>query len=533
MAPPRLILVGGFLGAGKTTLLSAAAERLERRGLTVGLITNDQAEDLVDTQTLERQGLAVREVSGGCFCCRFGCLLSASDLLADEADPDVLLAEPVGSCTDISATVIQPLKSHYGRRFRVAPFTVLVDPDRLRSADPDGEGDPLGKNVGYIFRTQLAEADLIVLNKVDLLSPEQLAEAKARLRTMLPDTPVLTASASTGEGVDEWLEVVTGQDQAGTRIAEVDYNTYAAGEAELGWLNATVRLRGPDGADWRGFCAALLAAVQSACRERSAEIAHVKLSLDCDAGSITGNLTDTNGEPALRGDLSVRDDEADLTFNARVSTRPQELREIFDDCLAAAAGETIQAELIRADSLSPARPKPTHRFSAVVPPGGPTWRLWTRRGVTAALLALVLLASMTLVLQAAGVWPAPDHGGDGAGVIAPLPDGVTVLVLQMGSACASCRKIKAYLQQTLEADFSGPLRGGQLALRSGDYLQPANRHLARRYELVTTTVVLVERRGGAEVRSRKLDRVWKLLNDEAAFRTYVRDEVRRFTEGGD
>jgi G3E family GTPase len=52
MATIRLILVGGFLGAGKTTLLHGAATRLVTRGFRVGLITNDQAPDLVDTRLL-------------------------------------------------------------------------------------------------------------------------------------------------------------------------------------------------------------------------------------------------------------------------------------------------------------------------------------------------------------------------------------------------------------------------------------------------------------------------------------------------
>jgi len=108
MERTRLILVGGFLGAGKTTLLAQAAERLERQGKRVGLIANDQAPDLVDTATLTQGGLPVTEVSGGCFCCRFDELASASERLMAEYEPDVILAEPVGSCTDVSATVLQP-----------------------------------------------------------------------------------------------------------------------------------------------------------------------------------------------------------------------------------------------------------------------------------------------------------------------------------------------------------------------------------------------------------------------------------------
>src|SRR3972149_1969788 len=110
MKEVRLILVGGFLGAGKTTLLARAARRLVGQCKRVGLITNDQAANLVDTRILQQSGFGVAEVAGGCFCCRFNDFVAASDRLLNELRPDVLFAEPVGSCTDLSATGLQTLK---------------------------------------------------------------------------------------------------------------------------------------------------------------------------------------------------------------------------------------------------------------------------------------------------------------------------------------------------------------------------------------------------------------------------------------
>jgi len=67
----RIIFVGGFLGAGKTTLLSQATTILTERGYHVSIITNDQGQNLVDTALIQGQNVAVREIAGGCFCCRF------------------------------------------------------------------------------------------------------------------------------------------------------------------------------------------------------------------------------------------------------------------------------------------------------------------------------------------------------------------------------------------------------------------------------------------------------------------------------
>ena len=72
----RFVMVGGFLGAGKTTTLARLARYYLGRGRRVGLVTNDQAQDLVDTNSLRAQGFPVQEVPGACFCCKFDDLIT-------------------------------------------------------------------------------------------------------------------------------------------------------------------------------------------------------------------------------------------------------------------------------------------------------------------------------------------------------------------------------------------------------------------------------------------------------------------------
>src|SRR5438067_11769367 len=141
----RFVMVGGFLGAGKTTTLARLARAYQSRGQRVGLVTNDQAHDLVDTAALRAQGFAVREVPGACFCCRFDELVDRVGGLEQSDRPDVILAEPVGSCTDLVATVVQPLKDLYAGRFRVAPYPVLFKPGhgvRILEGRPGGGFSP-------------------------------------------------------------------------------------------------------------------------------------------------------------------------------------------------------------------------------------------------------------------------------------------------------------------------------------------------------------------------------------------------------
>src|SRR5262245_44615808 len=172
----RFVMVGGFLGAGKTTALARLARLYAAQGKRVGVVTNDQAHDLVDTNTFRSQGLAVEEVPGACFCCRFDDLVSRVGSLQDSEKPDVILAEPVGSCTDLVATVIQPLKDLYGGRFEVAPYAVLFKPSHGTRILKNQQAGGFSPKAAYIFKKQLEEADAIVVNRIDELEPPILDE---------------------------------------------------------------------------------------------------------------------------------------------------------------------------------------------------------------------------------------------------------------------------------------------------------------------------------------------------------------------
>src|SRR6266436_2005194 len=238
----RYIMIGGFLGAGKTTAVARLAEKLRGDGLRVGLITNDQGNQLVDTAMLASHGFAVEEIAGGCFCCRFNSLMEAAKKLSAETRPDVFIAEPVGSCTDLVATVTYPLRRIYGNDFTIAPLSVLVDPVRALRVFGLAEGATFSDKVRYIYRKQLEEADLIVINKCDLLPPARLQLLRQELHQRFPRTESLEVSARNGTGLEDWFERILAASQTPRPTMEVDYEVYAEGEALLGWLNATVQL---------------------------------------------------------------------------------------------------------------------------------------------------------------------------------------------------------------------------------------------------------------------------------------------------
>src|SRR5437762_14070753 len=130
MSKARYVMIGGFLGAGKTTAIVRLARHLSGQNLKVGLITNDQSLGLVDTAMLGANGFDVEEITGGCFCCRFNLLVAAAEKLSEQTRPDVFEAEPVGSCTDLKASVSYPLRRTYGYDYSIAPLSVMMHPAR-------------------------------------------------------------------------------------------------------------------------------------------------------------------------------------------------------------------------------------------------------------------------------------------------------------------------------------------------------------------------------------------------------------------
>lgn len=364
MKTTRLILVGGFLGSGKTTLLWEAARRITESGKRTGLITNDQASELVDTALLLRKDVKVAEVSGSCFCCNFNGLIDALKNVRDEANADVIIAEPVGSCTDLSATILQPLKQNLRRELVVSPLSVLADPIRLNDILNGGTAG-LHPSAAYIFRKQLEESDLILISKSDLVSPEELALLKEKVKLHFPDSEVMGVSSLSGEGMDEWLSEVLTRTDAGKRLVEVDYDVYAEGEAVLGWLNTTIELSGIE-TDWDAFGRELMQNLSHQFDAMNASVGHLKILLESGENYLVSNLTGLNATLSFRGSAGINT-KARLTLNARVEMNAEALEAIVRKTLDSTKGMDIKKEIVALRCLSPGRPNPTFRFEKVVP----------------------------------------------------------------------------------------------------------------------------------------------------------------------
>jgi G3E family GTPase len=361
----RFVPLGGYLGAGKTTAMLKAAACLQRTGERVAVITNDQGTDLIDTQLARQQVTTVGEITGGCFCCRFEELADMIVWLRKENNPTMIIAEAVGSCTDLQSTVIRPLRRYYSEAIDISPLTVMVDPGRYRAFAQQWCNDATETDLAYLYRQQLDEADILALNKLDLLGSEETANLSGEIQQRFPHANVIAMSAFKDIGLEKLIQLWTRGESSSERRIDVDYIRYGSAEAELAWTNQVFELE----SDGRGkfvpvqWVDAFLASIGSGCRSRRCAVGHIKVRVLTLDGTTKASLANDEGPPTFDEQHWIETDHATVTVNARVRCAPKDLELLLRGAIDAAC-ELFGLRAVKnmGKVFSPGWPVPVHRL---------------------------------------------------------------------------------------------------------------------------------------------------------------------------
>lgn len=364
--PIRFLMIGGFLGAGKTTTIGKLAGHYVSQGKKVAIVTNDQAYNLVDTHTLRAQGFVVGEVPGACFCCKFDDLIGAVSDVSESDVPDIVIAEPVGSCTDLVATVIQPMREIFGDRFELGPLVVLLKPNHGKKILGDSGGRGFSPKAEYIFLKQLEEADAIAVNKVDLMNEVEFAELKGMLESRFPGVPVFGLSAREGIGVDRLVDEAEKEPRLRNEMMDMDYVVYAEGEAELGWLNCQVTAQSEDKFDLDRLVTSFVTSIGELLVGEGAEVAHLKIMGQTLHDSAVANLVGSTVDAELSLASEIQTQSADLLVNARVAASPEQLERIVRTVTGLLESQFgVSLTVGQMQSFRPGKPEPTHRIGGI------------------------------------------------------------------------------------------------------------------------------------------------------------------------
>ena len=187
-----ICLISGFLGSGKTTLMIDLGKRLGRKGKRVAIIVNEVGEVGVDGALIDAYGLNSVELTEGCICCSLsGSLQNTLRVVANDYKADIIFIEPTGIAlpSKINGIIRTSMVEHESKL-----GICVVDAFRAPRIYQEAE---------LFFRRQIEDVDLVAVNKMELVTPEQLVEVEELVGRLNPKATVLRMSAKEDRGVDE------------------------------------------------------------------------------------------------------------------------------------------------------------------------------------------------------------------------------------------------------------------------------------------------------------------------------------------
>jgi Ni2+-binding GTPase involved in maturation of urease and hydrogenase len=351
----KIHLLSGFLGSGKTTAVKHVSRALLQQGIKTGVITNDQGIKLVDGDFFKSLNVPNRQVVNGCFCCNYNDFEANIQSLIKANETEIIFAESVGSCTDIVATVLKPLLHlRPDAQVTVSTFADV----RLLQMILKGSIDLFDETVNYIYLKQLEEAGVIVINKIDLINKEHLAEIKQLMEEKNGSKILLYQNSLDEDNIQHWLHTLNNYQSAGMlQSLIIDYDIYAAGEAKLAWFDQELEIYSANNNALQ-HAEDLINNIYEKIIAHEYAPGHLKFLIN---GAIKISFT-SNTQPAVTIKTEPAASAA-LLINIRVQTEPEIIEQLI-------AGAVKEAEMqsgckIIVNSLSafkPSYPHPAYRI---------------------------------------------------------------------------------------------------------------------------------------------------------------------------
>ena len=270
----KFAVFSGFLGSGKTTTMMALTRYYTAYHGKAAMISNDLGEGvtLADDRLARLSGVNASQITDECICFCHEVLTERLNAYY-ESGCELVISDIPGFGVGALEHVYHGLEAEYPGQFELGPFTVLIEPrnvDLLRRGHSD---------MTYILQAQLMEADLIVLNKCDLLNPEDIEAYCTWLAEQFPQANVLPISAALGTGMEELSQAMI-LGRASMRHPDIDYEDMglqnAMGQLTEYYLEyvAEVCCSSFDGTE---YLADLARAVQTGLLSGGFEVPHMKL----------------------------------------------------------------------------------------------------------------------------------------------------------------------------------------------------------------------------------------------------------------
>ena len=332
----RFMVVSGFLGAGKTTTMIALGEYMDRNWGKVGIIANDLGANLVDTNLTQTSGCTVEEIASGCICYQMDNTVDKIRRLRDRDGAAFVMSDIPGCGVGALDHVYHRLADDCADWIDLAPFTVIVDPERLRMLLPEQADINLPPELVYLMQLQLEEADLVVLNKIDLLSDAEIERDLAFLHEACPDVPVMAISALEKTGIEELVGFLTTHVSALKNFSVRDDERFAEAETKLTWYNRRMFFKTLDGAkiDCNAVIDDLIEEIRMGLIERKRNVPHLKTFATAGAGDFNKcSLIGVDYDVEHTQEFLRDHKKMSMIVNARATCESRPLARLVDDAV--------------------------------------------------------------------------------------------------------------------------------------------------------------------------------------------------------
>ena len=264
----------------------ALGEYMDKHYGHVGLIANDLGANLVDTNLTQTTGCTVEEIASGCICYQMDNTIDKIRRLKDRDGCVFVMSDIPGCGVGALDHTYHRLDDDCKDWITLAPFMVIVDPERLRMLLPERADINLPEELVYLMKLQLEEADLVVLNKIDLLSQEEIDRDVAFLREACPDVPVMAISALERTNIPELVEFITTHESALRNFSVRDDEQFAEAETKLTWYNRRMFVKTMSGEkiDCNAVIDDIIEGIRMGLIERKRNVPHLKTFATAGAG---------------------------------------------------------------------------------------------------------------------------------------------------------------------------------------------------------------------------------------------------------
>lgn len=337
MSKAKYMVTSGFLGAGKTTSMIAFGRAINARYGKAAILTNDLgANNIVDAYYTSTTDVLTTPIGGNCICYQHENLIDKLHQLVD-GGATVIMSDIPGCGIGALDHVYLQMEEKEPGEFDLMPFTCIVDPERLRMIMPEAAQISLPSEMRFLLDAQMAEADIIVLNKIDLLTKEELEKREAFIRSAYPDTPFFTMSAQTGEGVDTVVDYLMTH-KAAAEHREIGYGSeeFMAAERLLSWYNRRVFLEQKEGKniDFNAVIGDIFEGIREGLKKTGYNVPHLKIFASGENDDfVKASLIGIDYDVVYDHKLANSYTAISVVINARAAADSQVMADIVEDTL--------------------------------------------------------------------------------------------------------------------------------------------------------------------------------------------------------